>query len=73
MRTQTIQVELPRNVSFPWLSLGFVGCLEMLIENESDKKPVDIVDNSDSPALATMEFVLSLALPGFCRLYGNVG
>ena len=45
----------------------------MLIEKESDKKPVDIVDNSDSPAVATMEFVISLALPGFCRPYGNVG
>ena len=51
--TQTRHFELPRNLSSPWLSLVFVGCLEMSVGNESDKKPVDIVDNPDSLALAT--------------------
>ena len=44
------QAELPRNLSSPWLSLGFVGCLEMFVENRSDKKLVDVVDIPDSPA-----------------------
>ena len=48
LTTQFHQLELPRNLCSPWFSLaltGFVGCLEVFVENKSDKELVDVFDN----------------------------
>ena len=49
LTTQIRQLELSRNLSSPWFSLGFVGCMEMYVENRSDYKLVDAVGNPVSP------------------------